>query len=79
VFDVVVKILKEFHPSGLLACDFLWFFEVLQVLVVCMDAYGVLRTQEVLSPTFETKDHTCQFFIMGIIVLLSREEALRVE
>ena len=37
VFKVVIKVLEEFHPSGLLACDFLWLSEVLQVFMVCLD------------------------------------------
>ncbi len=29
VVEAVIEVLEEFHPSGLVACDFLWLMEIL--------------------------------------------------
>ena len=42
VFNMVVEVLQELHPLGLVAGDFLWFLEVLEVFMVCSDTDGVL-------------------------------------
>jgi hypothetical protein len=44
MFKGVVKILEELYPPGLPAHDFLWFMEVLEILVVSADTNGVFRT-----------------------------------
>jgi len=56
VLQSVIEVLQEFDPVGLSSSDLLWFPEVLQIFVICQHAYGVLRTQEEGSSTFESED-----------------------
>jgi hypothetical protein len=37
VFKGEIKVLEELHPSGLVAGDFLWLAEVLEVFVISSD------------------------------------------
>ncbi len=76
---VIVVVLKEFHPMGLAACDFLWLVEVLEVFVVCMDHNWVVGTQEVWMTTFESVDNGRHFFVMNVVILFSREESVGME
>ena len=39
----------------------------------------VFSTEEQRASTFEAKDNSSEFFIMGVIVALGREETARVE
>ena len=41
VFELVVKVLEVFYPSGLSASCFMWFLEILEVLVIRVDFNGV--------------------------------------
>jgi hypothetical protein len=73
--DVVehkIEVLKEFHPSGLSACDFLWLTEVLEVFMVGSDVDGVFSAEEVGAATFEPIDDGGHLFIMDIVVLFGR-------
>ncbi len=44
VFEAVVKVLEELHPSGLTACNFLWLSEVLQVFMIHSDHNWMVGT-----------------------------------
>jgi hypothetical protein len=69
--DVVehkIKVLKEFHPSGLPACDFLWLTEVLEVFVVGSNVNGVFSAEEVGATTFKPIDDSGHLFIVDVVV-----------
>jgi hypothetical protein len=66
------EVLKESDPTGLMASNFLWFAEILEVFMVCVNLNGMLCAEEEWLTTFEAKDDCGQFFIIDIIVLLGR-------
>jgi hypothetical protein len=70
VGEDIGKVLKESDPTGLMDGDFLWFTEILEVFMVCVNLNGMLCAEEEWLTTFEAKDNCGQFFIMDIIVLL---------
>jgi hypothetical protein len=69
VFEYEVKVLQEFHPSGLSACDFLRLAEVLEIFVISSDSNRMVGVEEVGVSTFESVDNGSHFFIVDIIVL----------
>ncbi len=73
VLELVVEVLKEFHPLGLLACNLLQLLEVLQVFVVSSDHNWVVSSKEVWSTTFKSIYDGHHFFVVYVVVLFCRE------
>jgi len=71
--------LEELNPSSLLSSHLLQFVEILKVFVIGEDLDRVLHTQEEGASTFKRKDNAGEFLVIDIVVLFSREEAMRVE
>jgi len=69
VVQCIIEVLEEFNPSGLLAGNFLWFAEVLEVLVICEHFNRVLCTKKEGASTFKAKDDASEFLVMDIIVV----------
>jgi hypothetical protein len=74
VGQFIVEILQILDPVGLLASDLLWLVEVLEVLVVGLDLDWLCSTKEEGSTTLESEQDGCEFLIMSVVVLFSREE-----
>jgi hypothetical protein len=63
----------------LAAGDFLWLSKVLQVFMVSMHKDRPVSAQEEGAATLETKDDSCKFFVMSVIVSLGFLETSGVE
>jgi hypothetical protein len=48
--------------------------EVLEVLVVGADLDGLCHTKEEGSTTFKPEQDSCEFFVVGVIILFGGEE-----
>jgi hypothetical protein len=79
MLQCVVEILEELDPPGLVAHDFLWLLEVLEVFVVSADANRMLGTKEEGMAALETEDDTEELFVVGIVVGFCWKETAGVE
>jgi hypothetical protein len=79
VVEYEVKILQEFHPSGLPPSNLLWLTEVLKVFVICLDMNGVVSAKEVGAATLEPIYDGGHFLIVDIIVSFGGQEGTGVE
>ena len=75
MFESVFKVLKKLEPLCLLPGDFLRLLEVLKVFLVCSYIDCMLSTKEEGSSTFESIDNSGEFFVVGVVVSFSWEEA----
>jgi hypothetical protein len=72
--DVVehkVKVLQEFHPSGLPTSDLLRLVEVLEVFMICLNMNGMVSAKEVGAATFEPIYDGGHLFVMDVVVPFS--------
>jgi len=75
----VIEILEILYLPGLSACNLLQLVEILKILVISLYTNWVFSTKEEGASTFKTKDNSSEFFVVGVVVILSREEAFGVE
>jgi hypothetical protein len=71
VIKYEIEVLKEFHPMGLSAGDFLGLVEVLEIFVISSDVNGMVGAQEVGVAAFESIDDGGHFFIVDVVVSFS--------
>ena len=74
--EVEVEILKEHHPSGLMAGQLLWLAKVCQILMVGEEGDRVVGSLEVVVPVVESVNYSEQLPSVDIIVSFSRGEGL---
>jgi hypothetical protein len=68
MFEYKVKVLEEFYPSGLPACNLLGLKEILEVFMIGSDGDWVFGTEEVRAGAFESVDDGGHFLVMDIVV-----------
>jgi hypothetical protein len=56
--------------------NLLWLAEILEVLVIGMDFNGMCGSKKERSTTFESKQDSGKFLVVGVIVLLGGEKTL---
>jgi hypothetical protein len=64
--------LKVLDPAGLSTSNLLWLAEILEILVVGADLNRMCSAKEEGSTTLESEQDSCEFLVMGIIVLFGR-------
>ena len=74
-----IEVLEIFNPVGLSTRDLLRLVEVLKVFVISVNLNRFGSTKKEWLSHFEAKEDSSKFFIMGIIVAFSGEEALTIE
>jgi hypothetical protein len=70
----IVEVLKVLDPAGLSSSNLLRLVEVLEVFVVGVNLDWLCSTKEEGSTTFEAEQDSCEFFVVGVIVLFGGEE-----
>jgi hypothetical protein len=68
MFEYEVKVLQEFHPSCLSACDFLRLAEVLEVFVVGPDGNRMVGAQEVGASAFKSINNGSHLLVVDVVV-----------
>jgi hypothetical protein len=71
VGQFIVEILKVFDPAGLLTSNLLRLVEVLEILMIGADLDGMRGSKKEGLTTFESKQDSCEFLVVGIVVLFS--------
>jgi hypothetical protein len=79
VGQFVVKVLEVFNPSCLSTSNLLRLAEILQIFVVGTDFNGVCGSKKEGATTFESKEDSGEFLVVGVVVLFGGEETVRVE
>jgi hypothetical protein len=79
VGQFIVKILKVLDPAGLSTSNLLRLAEILEIFVVGSNLDWLCSTKEEGSTTLESEQDSCEFLVMGVVVLFGGEETSGVE
>jgi hypothetical protein len=75
VGQFIIEVLEVLDPAGLSSSNLLRLAEILEVFVVGANLDWLCRAKKEGSATFKPKQDSCEFLVVGVIVLFGREEA----
>jgi hypothetical protein len=72
VGQFIIEVLQVLDPASLSASNLLWLTEVLEVLVVSTNLDRLCSSEEQRSTTFKAEQNSCEFLVVGIVILFGR-------
>ena len=73
ILNLELVVLQSMMPTSLYLTKSLRKFKVLQQLVICPDDNGLVSIHEIVRPFFQGGDDCQHFFVVDLVISLSRK------